>query len=56
MEDKSILAGIAIICATVLEIFAISRGYNDTTLTGTLAILAGVAGSVIGIKIGTKQK
>lgn len=40
----------AMICIAGLEIYALSQGINGTILAGTIGILAGLGGFIIGKK------
>lgn len=44
MNDKTVLAITALLCITVLEIWAIYNGLDGTLLAGVVAVLAGIAG------------
>ena len=54
MEDRYLLAGVIIVCLTVLEIFAIYQGIDGVVFGTLVATLAGVLGALLGIK-GTKK-
>jgi len=46
MKNKSIVL-MAMGCITVLEIVALLNGINGVLLTGTIAVIAGLAGLVL---------
>ena len=40
------IAGLAIGCITILEVFAITHGVDGTALAGAIAVIAGLGGYV----------
>ncbi|GAG00760.1 unnamed protein product [marine sediment metagenome] len=48
MNDNTIKAGIAMVCVTILEVYALSKGINGTGLSVAIAVLAGLGGYAYG--------
>ena len=45
MKDTVLIAGIALICITVIVVAGVATGHNDALLSGGLATIAGIAGA-----------
>jgi len=54
--DKYLLQIIAILCLTILEIFAIVYNIDGFTLLGVVAVIAGIAGYRVAIQRTTPPK
>jgi len=39
------------VCVTVLEVYALSKGINGTVLAAAVAVIAGLGGYVVGKKV-----
>ena len=57
MEDKNIIAMVAIVCVTALQVAAWVCGFNGQVFAFTSLIIGGVVGSILGFtfqRSGTK--
>ena len=50
----AIVASVAIICVTILELYALSLGHDGALLLSAVGAIFAFAGAAIGFKIGTK--
>ena len=55
MEDKTTQAIVAMVCITVIEIFAIYNKIDGTILSAVIAAIAGLGGYIVGKKNSPEQ-
>ena len=50
----AIVASVAIVCVTAIELYALSLGHNGALLLAAFSAIFGFAGAAIGLKIAGK--
>jgi hypothetical protein len=50
----AIVASVAIICVTIIELYALNQGHNGALLLAAVSSIFAFAGTAIGIKIAGK--
>lgn len=57
MDDlnKTIIACVAMVCITGLELYAINQGIDGASLSAVIAVLGAIVGYAFGFKIGKSE-